>query len=332
MLKLVYPTNGETVSILSSIHKQFLANPTSYIDKDFEQISLKSDVKDLSFPDPTVLTYEPAIDGTVYFSSCSDMSNAKILKGTAGKTEIINLLINTDYYWYVEANGERSDVGHFRTEDLTPRILCIDGIVNARDFGGYKTKNGNRIRQGLIYRTSEPNDHYQITQDGINALVELGVKTDFDIRTSGEVAKIDTNIPEFNYMGPFGIGNYKELFVEEKEKILYRDCFKAICDPSIYPIFVHCWGGVDRTGCFMFTLGALLGVDEETLIADYEFSSFAGSSRTRKSERFQAYLSEYHKYGEDIQDAAYNYLIDIGITDEEILSIKSLLIEDCHNV
>jgi len=235
-------------------------------------------------------------------------------------------------------------------------MVFIRKELNFRDLGGYPTIDGRHVRSGLFFRSG---GLYRMSEREQNEIGSLNIRYIMDLRADWQrKRKPDPEIPgaqQIEHSGyvpeaarridfsPAGMHQTGEEAKQQFDKLelYYKEIIFGNLDFKLFlesvaegkvPIIFHCASGKDRTGAAAILLLLALGVDEETLIADYEFSSFAGSSRTRKSERFQAYLSEYHKYGEDIQDAAYNYLIDIGITDEEILSIKSLLIEDCHNV
>ncbi|MBO4263006.1 MAG: tyrosine-protein phosphatase [Clostridia bacterium] len=51
-----------------------------------------------------------------------------------------------------------SSTACFTTSADGPRNVCVDGITNFRDLGGYKTEQGKHIKQGLIYRCARRNE------------------------------------------------------------------------------------------------------------------------------------------------------------------------------
>lgn len=220
-----------------------------------------------------------------------------------------------------------SDFGVFMTDALPPRVLTVDGISNVRDIGGFRSqKFGCLVRQGLLYRTSELNSHANITDSGRNILEnELKVRTDLDLRGSSEerISVLDQekvtwiNIP---------LTAYSDAFREENRPV-YGIAFRLLTDADRFPMIVHCWGGIDRTGTFLFFLGALLGVSEDDLCTDYEFSSFSRwGRRSRNSDQFSDFLNLFHKCGKDTCSCAENFLHSCGISDCEIDSIRRIFL------
>jgi protein-tyrosine phosphatase len=55
----------------------------------------------------------------------------------------------------------------------------------------------------------------------------------------------------------------------------YGRLFKALADPGNLPLLFHCTAGKDRAGIGVAILLALLGVPEETIVADYSLSNLA---------------------------------------------------------
>ena len=45
----------------------------------------------------------------------------------------------------------------FKT-DSSPRTIFLDGVSNTRDTGGYKSINGKKLKQGMIFRGGSPDD------------------------------------------------------------------------------------------------------------------------------------------------------------------------------
>ncbi|MBQ5796267.1 MAG: tyrosine-protein phosphatase, partial [Kiritimatiellae bacterium] len=97
-------------------------------------------------------------DGKVFFSQ------------TVNKTEAIvdSLEIAREWEWSVASAGETVR-GRFKTQDSAPRLIKINGAVNARDLGGWIGLDGRRIRQGLIFRTAglnrnAPIEYYSVAE------------------------------------------------------------------------------------------------------------------------------------------------------------------------
>ena len=59
------------------------------------------------------------------------------------------------------------------------RWLPLEGTVNARDIGGYKTSDGRAVRWNLVYRSDALAD---VTEDGCETFRKLGIKVVVDYR------------------------------------------------------------------------------------------------------------------------------------------------------
>ena len=181
------------------------------------------------------------------------------------------------------------------TRSVAPRVLdgVVEGAVNLRDLGGYRTADGRVVRSGLVYRSGMM---HTITADGLVALREtLGVRTVVDLRNAAELEA--DGISPFEGYGidwrnaPIGgetvttpeerrervreyVANtvdWCEAYVRmtERNPGAFRDLFKAMAGPASTPLVFHCSGGRDRTGVGAALLLSSLGVDDETIARDY---------------------------------------------------------------
>ena len=99
-------------------------------------------------------------------------------------------------------------------------------------------------------------------------------------------------------------------------------------DPENYPIYYHCWGGADRTGTYAFLLGSILGMSDEDLAMDYELTSLSvWGCRSQDGEGFRAVLDGIAPYGRTAKERAENFLMEQGVTMEQIESIRTILLE-----
>ena len=97
--------------------------------------------------------------------------------------------------------------------------------------------------------------------------------------------------------------------------------------------YLEAGGGADRTGTLSFLFNALLGVSETELIQDYEFTTFSlygernSRAGTTYGDMFQEFLTKLKAHeGETLKQKTENYLLSIGVTQEEINSIRTIML------
>jgi hypothetical protein len=298
--------------------------------------------EDLYHPVPVTLKWECREDAyyyLVYLSDNEDLSDPMCFVANEPTLQVENLFVGTDYYWQVDAicgtQTLRSEIFEFSTA-LSPRTVTIEGVSNTRDIGGLPTADGNSIKQGMIYRGGKLEN---ITANGKNTfLYELGIKTDLDLRTVGEggagvKSPVSDSLTYFIYDGRYYAGSYGKGIDTEEGKSIMADEIRVFANPDNYPIYIHCSLGRDRTGTLVMILQALCGVEQWDLYMDYEMSMFSVSGTLDNANPWAAITDTYayinNNYsGDSFAEKTENYLLSIGITAEEIATIRSILIEE----
>lgn len=255
------------------------------------------------------------------------------------KYQFYNSELNTEYVWHIEdENGKKTGrSGNFTTAHTVIRNLYIDGVTNCRDLGGWKTVDGRRIKQGLLYRTGRFNEggwacesNRYITDEGIDMFVNtLGVKTEIDLRTkeTGEApAVLKSALGESVKYVQVSMRTNGDYLKFNKEKL--AEVFEVFADKDNYPIVFHCSIGTDRTGVIAFLVNALLGVEKDSLYYDYLFSNFGYIGKNRSFTQINDYLKEIKTAGGDtIAENAYNYLVKYGVSTETLDFMREFLVE-----
>ncbi len=286
-------------------------------------------------------TYSDVEKFKVYYGTKSDFSDAteKEMSATARKLNVYNLYKDTTYYVRVTAVRSAGDVTadySFKTTDIGPRVMKIGNIANVRDLGGYKTESGKTTLQGKIFRGGQlsPNanypvyDAYVLTDSGKKYMSEtLGIKTDFDLRNATENKGLTQSAIPGAKLEYYSVGGYLSAFTD---KTGYKKVFSALSEETRYPLYIHCTGGADRTGTVCFLINALLGVDEKTLIQDYETTSFSTYEMRNKESttyQFTPFLNQLKSdyAGNTLSQKTENYLLSIGVTKTEIYNIKAIM-------
>ena len=325
---------GNNVDFHTELQQEYL------LDDDYENVPSQCDANtELSLPNSIKLTWESSEELESYVVGIGEKEDQREQKEylVEGKKELelYNLKIDTKYYWTVseEGNELKSKTATFTTTSLGPRNIRVPGMTNCRDVGGYINKEGKEIKQGLIFRTGNSDS---ITDEGRKAIRDLGIRTEIDLRDTG-------------YKGSSPIGTeidylvYK-MFYNDYANYLERNCesvksvFRIFANEACYPIMYHCRIGTDRTGFVTYLLLGLLGAYEEDIYRDYLFSNFGVIENTRTLHgegvnNVQLYYEAINAFpGENLQEKVYNFLIGIGLTEDELDTIIDINVNRPNDV
>jgi len=165
---------------------------------------------------------------------------------------------------------------------------------NFRDFGGYGTSDGWRVRSGVLFRSDQL---HRLSEPELQAIAGIGIELVIDLRQAPERRRAPNPL----------IGRARELVADvlagagrdaegitadgwariaaglgaEVMRALYRDFVSTAGARQAYaavmggiletegPIVIHCAAGQDRTGWAVATLLTALGVHRDVVIEDY---------------------------------------------------------------
>lgn len=183
---------------------------------------------------------------------------------------------------------------------VAERLLPMAGGHNFRDLGGMPAHGGKRTVWGKLFRTD---DLQNLTPRDLAYLASIPVATIVDFRTPGERAKApdavpagvknvlhypitpgnlhpnEEGAPQHGDMDKFMRAIYRALVGDPAIAATYRAFFARIGNDGDLPLIFHCAAGKDRTGFAAALILLALGVDRETVFADYEFSNACLSSK-----------------------------------------------------
>ena len=298
------------------------------------------DYESVGFPEPVHFSWK---NGKPPYSLLikSDGMEEMLLTTESDSIDVYNLMVGRTYKWQLKDADCVTFSGTFTTA-RTPRLINLAdrgcAPVNVRDVGGYATIDGKNVRQGLVFRGSDvganpaPGIAAMSDANRDTILKELRIKTELDLRYKEQVGaqKASGISPEIRWLH-YPINAYNPFDGAMNE--LFRDTMRCFADESNYPIYIHCSGGVDRTGEICFLLGALLGMEEEDLFTDYELSTLSRFPRPRDIPYFQEWLKRVAAFspqdggGLSHQAKVENYLLGIGVSKQEIETIRSIMLQ-----
>jgi len=117
---------------------------------------------------------------------------------------------------------------------------------------------------------------------------------------------------------------YASVFEPDYRKTMQK-IFSDLANEQNYPIYLHCTYGRDRTGTICAILEAFLGVSKEDIKRDYEISSFSYGKLDR--EWFDSFVEKLDAFeGKTLQQSAENYLLSLGLTEQELKNIKNIFL------
>ena len=189
------------------------------------------------------------------------------------------------------------------------RVLDSEGVGNLRDYGGYPTRDGRRVKRGVLFRSAH---HGAATERDLQTLSRLGCVTVVDLRRRSERERdpsrrhpeftaqvIDNDIgdvgtaPHLTFLAEadltpqtitgFMVREYERMPFEARHLDLYSRYFAALAEGAA-PVLIHCAAGKDRTGILAALTHHVLGVSDEDAMADYLLTNTAGHHARRAPE------------------------------------------------
>jgi protein-tyrosine phosphatase len=186
----------------------------------------------------------------------------------------------------------------------SPRGIQLQGAINFRDLGGYKTKEGRQVKWGKIYRSA---DISKLTDADVHTLLQLNIRMICDLRGEQEAEaapdkiisgadRILLSAGSENVGAPGGFMKYMTTpqradsvlrgFYSRTDhlKAKYKPMFDQLLTlETDKALLFHCTAGKDRTGVGAALILYALGVEEATILKDYEATN---EYRKESNERF----------------------------------------------
>lgn len=182
-------------------------------------------------------------------------------------------------------------------------IIELEGAMNCRDLGGYRTSAGRLVRAGALYRSDRLSE---LTDNDLEDLASYGIRTVVDFRTAAEAARdrsrlwhtVTTHAPlpigdeiaqqhdfvERVRMGEITVvsdqdvaDSYREIIDDHHER--YAAFIHLAVDVDQLPLLFHCTAGKDRTGIAAALVLEACGVARSVVLDDFELSNELRANR-----------------------------------------------------
>jgi protein-tyrosine phosphatase len=239
------------------------------------------------------------------------------------------------------------------------RSLEWDGCRNVRDLGGLAVADGRRTRRRSLIRADLLG---RLTPRGRQQLLAYGVRTIVDLRFPGEIAADPP--PDFEDQGraPLYVNptvkqagaetrtrlkqaqTRAELYIVILDELMENQAIilRAIAGAAPGGLVFHCHSGKDRTGITAALLLSLAGVDEEAIAADYAltqerlwpyYERRVGDYADMEDDPWLIPITEPQTmldtvdHLQETYGGVEPYLLQAGVTAEEIEQLKSRLID-----
>ncbi len=251
------------------------------------------------------------------------------------------------------------------SEDRHSRWLPMEGCANFRDLGGYRNLGGKTVCWRRLFRSDALQD--LTPADSRLAIDELNIGLVIDLRNSdeakrdgrGPLPELGADYRHFPLLEERGIPPFTGGDVVERLSAAYQwliqnsgplvaEAVTAIgaaidSEPTVgrKGVVFHCSAGKDRTGLVTALILEVLGVDAETIAADYMLTNevIGGvlqrikameQSTTVTAQSLAAQPAAFQRFQETLQgeySGAESYLLQHGVSDEELARLRTNLLE-----
>lgn len=299
---------------------------------------------DRSRPAPITVRWKNPFEKecTLFLAEDEKFSKAQSWKSKYSK-KLYNLLPGKRYFLKVVCGKFVTEKVSFETALHLPRFICVPGVTNVRDLGGWVCEDGKKkIRFSMIYRGAQHekwNCASGITKEGKRVLLQnLKLNSVLDLRwwdegkkVLGEDVKNYVKLPVLAYATWHGPTKESLGIFSSEQKKHVRQIFEFLSKKSSYPVYFHCQGGGDRTGTIAFLLEVVLGIKKEIAEKEYELSNLSNSGiRLRSSEVWTLFMEKLETYapGKGILEQVTAYLYECGVTEKTLEKIRENLLEE----
>ncbi|MFS0864412.1 tyrosine-protein phosphatase [Fredinandcohnia sp. 179-A 10B2 NHS] len=175
--------------------------------------------------------------------------------------------------------------------------IVLTGTFNFRDLGGYITKEGRKVKKGMLFRSGNLS---RVTEKDLETISHLNIQKICDLRGVDEIEKypdpvIDDAVwyhtpilSDDKMMGQVGTHSSfadelrktkpGELLLNLNKNMIsfktaFQNVFNVLLNEPHTPMLFHCMAGKDRTGAVAALILSVLGVTREDIHNDYLYTN-----------------------------------------------------------
>ena len=340
--------NGDLILVTNAKMQAFLED-VQYPERDYSQTHILDEKYGPTAPGNADKPQEYSIrwtkadadgDKTVKLWEDDGWSREINVEGGEYYVNIINLRPGAHYHYEVKgAGGKTVTSGEFDTKGLVYQVLFKANVRNARDLGGWKTKDGKKmVKYRMIYRGGRLQGSTLTSKRGKEDLKAQGILAQLDLRGKSDVLS-GPAVDYMDFCAPVIEEGYTQMLKDDGAKV--KQCFEYVakCVKENKPVYYHCSLGRDRTGTLSMLLLGVLGVNEGDISKEYELTQFApyewatsGGETTKMTRRADYkgaanYIwNNFVGEGESFAQGVEKYLLSIGVSQETITEFRSLML------
>ena len=275
--------------------------------------------------------------------------------------------------------------------DADAQSIGLTGVGNARELGGYATEDGRIVKRGAFLRTAAladatEEDIRRLKDDyHLSVVIDLRMASEVESAPDPEIEGVENlhlgimdeaamaakrqnmsaedmegldmnnSIDRLKLAIRLGIVSdqmYIEFLSGEPGKEGYARMFRELLElPEDSSLLFHCTQGKDRTGCAAMLILSALGVDEETIMADFMLTNTFNAQRIEgerqmlaaqgiEGEEMEIYMRamdevdpQYMVNALDWMKANYGSALgyiqtELGVTEDDIEALRDRYLEE----